>query len=673
MEDKQEIINQIKELLNKYDSIFKSYNVLFVEIVFPNIEKIKEWFPQVLQNPSIEDFNNKLDLAQKNVDLIPQLLKENDNLHESVQSGASVSLTYLQLVRNELNTEPQINDFAQWIKIISDSWNQLRETESNLQAKRSVVNTVNALVSNTVFANHYIKKMAHLRAFDYFKDNDKNIVIIGANGSGKSSFARNTRAVLGKNVAIIAAQKIFSFHKITSVSLDKSSIKNVWTFQQDDKLYKDNNFSGKIGGDLQNLIQSLIEEQNDCAHKFFNSYQANESIKRPITILERVMLIWQEILPHRTLKYEKGDILVYPPHGSSYPFMNLSDGEKAVFYYVAHVLLAKENSFIIVDEPENHLHLALVSRLWNKLEQERSDCRFIYLTHNLDFAASRTNVDKLWMKQYMPPADWKMSALPEDEALPEILYMELLGSRTPILFCEGTKASLDYKLYSRVFQNRTIIPVGGHVQVINYTKAFNKAHTIHGNSAIGIIDGDFHSQEEVNDWKKEFVYCLDVQEVENLLCDEILLRAAQEQYQAPETRIEDAKKKFFDDLERNLDKQALDFAIQKTNDYFKAHLIERQCSPEELKNTLSQTIQNVDRDVDKLISDRKAELQSIIDRRDYEIGIKKYNNKGLLGIVPTCIEKEYKDRVFTLLDSQPELLETFRKKYFSCIPQSVIL
>jgi hypothetical protein len=184
MEDKQEIINQIKASLNKHDSIFKSYKELFEKIVLPNADTIKEWFPQVLQNPPIEDFNNKLGLVQKNVELIPQLLEENVNLNKSVQSGASVSLTYLQLVRNELNTEPQINDFAPRIKIISDSWNQLRETESNLQAKHNVVNTLNVLVSNPVFVDRYMKKIAHLRAFDYFKDNDKNIVIIGANGSG---------------------------------------------------------------------------------------------------------------------------------------------------------------------------------------------------------------------------------------------------------------------------------------------------------------------------------------------------------------------------------------------------------------------------------------------------------------------------------------------------------
>ena len=115
------------------------------------------------------------------------------------------------------------------------------------------------------------------------------------------------------------------------------------------------------------------------------------------------------------------------------------------------------------------MNLALITRLWDRLEKERKDCRFIYLTHNLDFAASRINSEKLWMKDFTPPAQWNLEKLPSDENLPEILYMELLGSRKPILFCEGTKASLDYKLYTRLFPEYTIIPSEGHLQVINYT------------------------------------------------------------------------------------------------------------------------------------------------------------------------------------------------------------
>ena len=153
--------------------------------------------------------------------------------------------------------------------------------------------------------------------------------------------------------------------------------------------------------------------------------------------------------------------------------MYLSDGEKAIFYYIAHVLLAQEKSYIIVDEPENHLHLALVSKLWDTLELIREDCQFIYLTHNLEFANTRTNSKKIWMKSFTAPATWDMQEIESNKDIPQVLYMELLGSRKAILFCEGKKTSYDINLYSRLFPNYLVIPVDGHMQVINFTRAFN--------------------------------------------------------------------------------------------------------------------------------------------------------------------------------------------------------
>ena len=155
-------------------------------------------------------------------------------------------------------------------------------------------------------------------------------------------------------------------------------------------------------------------------------------------------------------------------------FNLLSDGEKSVFYYIGHILLALENSYIIVDEPENHLHLAICNRLWDCLEQERPDCKFIYLTHNLDFATSRTDSTILWNKSFIPPSQWNFEILPSSETIPEVLVMELVGSRKNICFCEGdTKSSLDYRLYSILFPNYTIIPVSGHRNVIEYTNTYN--------------------------------------------------------------------------------------------------------------------------------------------------------------------------------------------------------
>lgn len=85
-------------------------------------------------------------------------------------------------------------------------------------------------------------------------------------------------------------------------------------------------------------------------------------------------------------------------NGEEYDFNDLSDGERTVFYYIGHVLTSRENAYIIVDEPENHMNSGLSRRLWNRLEEIRDDCKFIYITHDLEFATTRLQSVILWNK-----------------------------------------------------------------------------------------------------------------------------------------------------------------------------------------------------------------------------------------------------------------------------------
>lgn len=90
---------------------------------------------------------------------------------------------------------------------------------------------------------------------------------------------------------------------------------------------------------------------------------------------------------------------------------------------------------MIIDEPELHLHKALMVRLWNRLEEERTDCTFIYITHDLDFAVSKIASKTIWIKSYQNN-NWNWELLEPNGVIPENLYLEVLGSRKPILFVE---------------------------------------------------------------------------------------------------------------------------------------------------------------------------------------------------------------------------------------------
>ena len=670
MNNINEIKEKIEKLIDERIDIFKQYENLFSEKILPNKDLAKKHFYQAHNFPD-KYFEEILDSYEKNVILFPTLLSKYNTILGKLQNQTEVSINYLNLLYDTLNFGNEIRNLKNWIPTIENSLNNVLNNELDFQAKNTFIELLATIGKLKIFAELELTRISQLDAFDYFNKPKTNYVIIGANGSGKSSFARFTKKILGKNIVIISAQKIFYLTKITSVSIGKSHREEVWKFQQDDKLYKDKRFDSQVQNDLGNVYNSLVEDYNECANAYFKENKDNSvKTERKITTLEKVIELWNSILIHRKMDYENGELNIFTEENEKYPFMDLSDGEKAVFYYISHILLAKEDSYIIVDEPENHLHLALVSKIWDTLEQIREDCQFIYLTHNLDFANSRTNSQKLWMRSFEPPANWKLQQIPENENLPQILYMELLGSRKPILFCEGTNSSLDINLYRRLFPNYTVIAVEGHLQVINYTRAFNSSRGIHNNCAIGIIDGDYHTEDEKKKWLSDKIYCIEAQEIENLLCDDILLQCARIQFCCDEKTVYNAKEKLFEKLKSDFEKQCVEYATQRINEYFKSNMLKKQKDENSLKNSLNELIESSELKVERLMAERRTLLQRILDDKDYDLGIKSYNNKGLIALIPCEIEKDYKEKIFIMLDKNPDVLEAFSQKYFSQIPQN---
>lgn len=58
----------------------------------------------------------------------------------------------------------------------------------------------------------------------------------------------------------------------------------------------------------------------------------------------------------------------------------------------------------------------------------------------------------IWNQEFIPTSKWKFEIIDEYYNLPEKLFIELVGSRKKILFCEGdAKNSYDYKLSQKSF------------------------------------------------------------------------------------------------------------------------------------------------------------------------------------------------------------------------------
>ena len=509
------------------------------------------------------------------------------------------------------------------------------------------------------YASQFEKKIATYQIFDKIKWINNNIVMIGANGSGKSTFSRQLSGKISSNISILSAQHLLVYRKQNTIPANLDVIKDLRAFQRSEKLSSDSDFASLIGNDMDNLITTLIADHTNKALAFYSGS------RREPSHFETTVKIWQELIVHRELFLMNNTIFVKAPGQSQYSFNNLSDGEKAVFYYVGHVLLVEPNSYIIVDEPENHLHLAICNKLWDRLEQQRPDCKFIYLTHNLDFAASRTNTTLIWNKRFRPPSTWDFQIIEPDGTLPSTLLMEVLGSRKKVCFCEGTdKAFLDYKLYSTLFPEYTVIPVGGHLDVINYTNAFNKL-PFRPNDAVGIIDGDCHRPEQIAKWKEQGIYTLPVNEIENLLCDSAIIDAANRSFMSKSDAAQRYYDSFWHELEQNRAQQATWYVNNALNNRFKENFLREKQNIADLKAELCQITSSAE--IDALYAQRLKSIDDIIARKNYDAALAIANFKGKLTkhIAKNAIVDNYSDRVLGLIKSSSELQAAIKQKYFA--------
>ena len=247
----------------------------------------------------------------------------------------------------------------------------------------------------------------------------------------------------------------------------------------------------------------------------------------PLALWDRVERIWNKIFPEITFVLESDERVVeVEKNGSKYSINGLSDGERCILFYIGNVLLAPENSYIIVDEPETFLNAAVYNELWDLLISERPDCQFIFASHNMDFVQSRTNATYVWCKEFEAPYNFDYEILEEIQEMPLSLLTEVSGTRKPILFCEGTKTSLDYQIYSKLFSEFCFVkPVQGHKQVIQHTKAYNDLQHIHGNRAFGIIDNDWMDEKSIKEYKDENIIVLPFNEIEMILVDESVVKS----------------------------------------------------------------------------------------------------------------------------------------------------
>ncbi len=494
-----------------------------------------------------------------------------------------------------------------------------------------------------------------------------SIVVVGANGSGKSQLG----LWIEKNnptceVHRITAQRALAIPIVVQPQpydqarsrVHYGSFEPSWTQQQT----KDNKIGQRFGDepvgrlltDFETLLALLFAEDSRRNREFKDAWRPDVPTAKPTpSKLDQVQLIWDQVLPHRTLIVGDDKIQAKTPTGSQYEGRMMSDGEKVALYLIGQALCAPLNSIVVIDEPEIHLHRAIQAPLWDQVERARTDCTFVYITHDLEFAATRSSARKVWLKSF-DGTTWQWEFLERHPELPDALLFQLLGNRRPVLFVEGGDTSDDVALYRLLFPKHHVIPRQGCQKVAESVKAFRALNQLHNVSVDGLVDRDHRSEEEILAFRKRGIGLTDVAEVENLLCLEEALNAAATRLACP-TKVPGAKQRVLSELRRDREAQALARATVEIQFRLAGFAPQDFSDAAKIDSDLQTHVANLN--TAALFTKSRNVFDNILRDGDYRAALRFFNSKGIpasIAVEFNIKEDRYVEIVLDIVRQEPE-------------------
>ena len=608
---------------------------------------------------SIKDLIEKLKYEKKRLqDNFSQLADyEKESYKTSYQKVDDWFSTLIDLVNNELNDEFLFGDVTEKYKKLRDNW----------------LGNIFSFYGNDVYTYEtnlpqILEDFKAIKLFSFISKVDSTTVIIGANGAGKSSLINELRKNSIDEMYVLPAQKLLYFmlniQERNNVTKEKyiSESKQVDIKIDTIDLYPFQ-IENSISNTFTKLITLLVKDYTNIVTR-----RSRKEKDLPLTLWDRVEQIWNQIFPEIIFELEPDDRVVkVEKNGSKYSINGLSDGERCILFYIGNVLLAPENSYIIVDEPETFLNAAVYNELWDLLISERPDCQFIFASHNMDFVQSRTNATYIWCKKFEAPYNLEYQKLDDSLNLPLKLLTEVSGTKKPILFCEGTKTSIDYQIYSKLFSEFCFVkPVQGHKQVIQYTKAYNKLKKSHGNEAYGIIDYDWMDKARIQNYKKKNIFVLPFNEIEMFLIDEEIVNyVLSDNEEDKKQKIKKLRDTVISLCITNKDKIISIALKKKLDEFMEGNLIEtREPTEDEARTFLENlsekfditvTLENITKMVeDSIASSDFSKILKICNLKNEIIGSKEIKE----------IVSNLKEKSLSSIALDNDLQKKLRQKYF---------
>lgn len=475
-------------------------------------------------------------------------------------------------------------------------------------------------------------------------DASNPIIILGPNGAGKSTF--------GHKICQNEANSVwFSAHRQLQVPKELSmqtlvNAERQVTNQRNSNKQKHNQFENELA----TLLNKLRAEHSQTADDYLNQAKKvsnSQYLEPPTTDLEKLWAIWGSLFPKReiiwtgynisTKAYQDISTAAYEPN-------DMSGGEKAALYLLVKVMSGPKDALLVIDEPELHFHSLLAQQFWSKMEELRPDCRFVYITHDLQFSASRQNPKYIVVHQPN-----KYEILPGSE-IPQELFLKILGANTfslnakKVIFVEGkSSGSPDLRLYKQWFKNEGTSVIVQSVEscesVIKHTTAFNEAGLFKDIKAIGIIDRDYRSDSDIEALKVNSIHVLDLHELESCLCSQEIFESIYNENDLDGRN--DANEKFEQFLQKlktqlSDDKVQADLVFERTKVASEKTLLNslNKCK-QHTKQGLDKTqtaIHTIGGDIDlsKIFEAEKVRCREAISNGDYQEILRIFDGKTIL-------------------------------------------
>lgn len=263
----------------------------------------------------------------------------------------------------------------------------------------------------------------------------------------------------------------------------------------------------------------ILSRDDKNAHSDASRNYKRWKFIRPKTKADDIFNIWNRVFINKEIAIIEWKIKVFFYKTKidiiNYEIENLSDWERSALYLITKCIYAPENWIIIVDEWETHLNPALLHELWDNIEGARQDCKFVYISHSIDFILSRNDCTKFWIKNFNHPWDWEIEKI-ENDNLPEDLILQIIwAKKEKILFVES-KEDKDKLLYQKIYTDFKVVPVWTCENVINYTESLNKATQSYNKKYFWLIDRDFRNAKNLKSLEEKNIFHIPVAEFENI-------------------------------------------------------------------------------------------------------------------------------------------------------------